>query len=110
MQAGQSFASYLGWILFQATPAKNVWPPCPKSQVSAALLCLDHEVHVNTISVKTLHGLGVARHARPALLPLQPPSHKTLLVLVHSDVVQHCGDGIDEMTSIYMTLTDRKIA
>ena len=74
MQAGQSFASYLGWILFQATPAKNVWPPCPKSQVSAALLCLDHEVHVNTISVKTLHGLGVARHARPALLPLQPPS------------------------------------
>ena len=54
MQAGQSFASYLGWILFQATPAKNVWPQRPKSQVSAALLCLDHEVDVNTISVKTL--------------------------------------------------------
>ena len=55
MQAGQSFAPYFVWILFQATPAKNVWPPHPKSQVSTAhFLCLDHEVHASTISVKTL--------------------------------------------------------
>ena len=36
----QTLALHLVWILFQAMPGKNVWPPCSKSQDSAVLFML----------------------------------------------------------------------
>ena len=44
----QCFASHLGWILFQAAPVKNVWPPsCLFSALHSSLLVLHSDLEVS---------------------------------------------------------------
>ena len=48
----QCFASHLVWILFQAAPVKNVWPPsCLFSALRSSLLVLRSDLEVSGICV-----------------------------------------------------------
>ena len=48
-KVSECFASHLVWILFQAAPVKNVWPPsCLFSALRSSLLRSDREVCVGT--------------------------------------------------------------